>query len=222
MQVVGFPAGTLRQVHDHLLSAYGAQHWWPADSRFEVMVGAILTQNTAWSNVEKAIVNLRAEGMLSAQALLGATVQHLGEVIRSAGYFNLKARRLQAFCRFYLQAGEATLEGLSTAALRQQLLQVKGVGPETADDILLYAFERPVFVIEAYSRRLFSRLGLCRGDEAYDALRLGVEKALSADQALYNAYHALIVRHAKRHCRKTPRCDGCVLAHCCPACQATT
>jgi endonuclease III related protein len=204
-----------------LQERYGPQHWWPADSPFEVMVGAILTQNTAWSNVERAILGLRQANLLHPQGLAEAEPARVAEYIRPAGYFNVKARRLQSFCRYLLETGgESALARLDTDALRHQLLAVHGVGPETADDILLYAFQRPVFVVDAYTRRLFGRLGLCATDVPYESLRLGVEQALRGGHALYNELHALIVRHAKEHCRKRPACGGCPVGSRCP--QAIT
>lgn len=206
----------LRQIYDLLLGAYGPQHWWPADSGFEVMVGAVLTQNTAWANVERAIANLRDADWLQPESIASADPARLAELIRPAGYFNVKARRLQSFCRFLLgRGGEGVLAALPTGKLRARLLAVQGIGPETADDMLLYAFERPVFVIDAYTRRLFARLGLITGDEGYETLRAGFERALGADVPLYNQYHALIVAQAKLVCRKRPLCAGCALADTC-------
>jgi endonuclease-3 related protein len=217
----GFSEPRLREVYQLLLGAYGRQHWWPAESRFEVMVGAVLTQNAAWSNVERAIANLRAADWLRPEPIAAAAPAALAELIRPAGYFNVKARRLQSFCRFLLeQGGEGALAGRPTSELRHQLLRVHGVGPETADDMLLYAFERPVFVIDAYTRRIFARLGLIAGDESYEGLRAGFETALGPDAPLYNEYHALIVRHAKEDCRKRPWCGGCRLHGLCPRGQA--
>ncbi len=188
-----------------LLRAFGAQQWWPADTPFEVMVGAVLTQNTAWSNVERAIANLAGRGKLDAERILRARNDHLAGWLRPSGYFNIKARRLKNFCRWYLeQGGYRRLARMPTHRLRQSLLSVNGIGHETADDILLYAFDRPVFVIDAYTRRLFSRLGLVAGDEAYDDMRLAIEECLGQDAGLFNEYHALIVRHAKEHCRVKP------------------
>jgi endonuclease-3 related protein len=216
-----FSGSLLRQVYQLLLGAYGHQRWWPANSRFEVMVGAVLTQNTAWPNVERAIANLRAADWLRPEPIAAAAPAVLAERIRAAGYFNVKARRLQSFCRFLLeQGGERRLAARSTAELRAQLLEVHGVGPETADDMLLYAFERPVFVIDAYTRRIFARLGLIVGNEGYETLRTGFEAALGADAPLYNEYHALIVRHAKEACRKRPGCGDCRLRGLCPQGQA--
>jgi endonuclease-3 related protein len=207
------PAEPLRRIFDQLLATYGPQHWWPAESPFEVMLGAVLTQNTAWGNVEKAISGLKEADLLSLDALLKADVEEMAASIRPAGYFNLKTQRLLALCRFLdEQGGERALRQWETPRLRQALLAVKGVGPETADDILLYAFQRPVFVIDTYSRRLFARQGLCRGDEPYEVLRIALEQALKADHAYYNEYHALIVRHAKEACRKQPQCEGCCLS----------
>lgn len=211
---------TLRQIFDRLLRRYGPQHWWPCDSPFEMMVGAVLTQNTAWGNVEKAIHNLRANRALSAAAIVRQPPAVLAGWIKPSGYFNIKARRLQNFCRWYLDAGGfAALQRLDTITLRHQLLAINGVGHETADDMLLYAFERPVFVIDAYTRRLLVRLGLAQGEESYDKLRHAFEQQLGATRrqvALFNEYHALIVIHAKVSCRKTPLCDGCCLLRHCP------
>ncbi|MDH5514583.1 MAG: endonuclease III domain-containing protein [Gammaproteobacteria bacterium] len=211
----------LLATYHSLLLSFGAQHWWPADSPFEVMVGAILTQNTAWTNVERAIANLVERDKLDATSIVRARNDHLAGWLRPSGYFNIKAVRLKNFCRWYLeQGGFRALSRLPTQSLRRALLSVNGVGHETADDMLLYAFERPVFVIDAYTRRLFSRLGFVTGNENYDELRLAIEAQLDPDVALYNEYHALIVRHAKAHCRVKPHCTECVLNHLCPAAGA--
>jgi endonuclease-3 related protein len=210
----------LRTVFDVLLRHYGRQYWWPGETPFEIMVGAVLTQNTAWSNVEMAIGNLVARNRLDPAAIVAARNDHLAGWLRPSGYFNVKAARLKNFCRWYLQAGGfGELDRMDTGALRQALLDVNGVGKETADDILLYAFDRPVFVIDAYTRRLFARLGLFAGDEDYDAMRLVIEQVLGPDVPLFNEYHALIVRHAKDICRVRPRCAGCVLKRRCPSSQ---
>ena len=211
----------LLATYHSLLLSFGAQHWWPADSPFEVMVGAILTQKTAWTNVERAIANLVERDKLDATSIVRARNDHLAGWLRPSGYFNIKAARLKNFCRWYLeQGGFRALSRLPTQSLRRALLSVNGVGHETADDMLLYAFERPVFVIDAYTRRLFSRLGFVTGNENYDELRLAIEAQLDPDVALYNEYHALIVRHAKAHCRVKPHCMECVLNHLCPAAGA--
>ena len=206
----------LQSIFHRMLAAYGPQHWWPGDSPFEVMIGAILTQNTAWPNVEKAIGNLKQAKLLSPEGLVSASRERVAELIRPSGYFNIKADRVQHFCAFLLEGGgEASLYQEETAALRKALLEVHGVGPETADDMLLYAFQRPVFVIDAYTRRIFSRLGLAKGDESYELLRRGFELALGPDANLFNEYHALIVRHAKEVCGKRPSCEKCCLADGC-------
>jgi len=204
-------------VFNVLFTAYGPQHWWPGDTPFEIMVGAVLTQNTAWTNVEQAIANLVRHDRLSAASIIATRKDHLANWLRPSGYFNIKAARLKNFCRWYVEAGGYTvLSQVDTDALRDALLSVNGVGPETADDILLYAFERPVFVIDAYTRRLFSRLGFIAGDEAYEELRLTVEERLGQDVELYNEFHALIVHHAKIVCRVRPRCGDCQFRTRCP------
>lgn len=211
---------TLHALYERLHAAYGAQCWWPADTPFEVMVGAILTQNTAWTNVEKAIANLKREQALDAQILAHTEPALLVEWIRPSGYYNIKARRLQNLCRWLLDAGgEEGLRTIDTPVLRAQLLTVNGVGAETADSILLYALRRPVFVIDAYTRRLFSRLGLIDGAESYEELRELCERSLVASTDtvhLFSEYHALIVTHAKQACRKRPMCQNCTLRLHCP------
>lgn len=207
----------LRDLYDALRAVYGEQPWWPADSAFEVVVGAVLTQNAAWSNVEKAIERMKAAGLMSLPALLDTDLDALAEVIRPSGYYNIKAKRLRNLCAFL--SGEGGLDafaGCDLADQRKALLQVNGVGPETADDILLYALDQPVFVIDTYTRRLLQRYGLARGDESYEDLRSGFEQALDTDVYLFQQYHALIVMHAKAVCRKTPICGSCSLATSCP------
>jgi len=215
-----------RAVFDALLAAYGPQHWWPAETPFEVMVGAILTQNTAWTNVERGLGRLAQRlggpAHLGAEEILALPEADLAECLRPVGYFNVKSRRLRAFCAAYLEAGG--LEGLAaldTPALRRRLLEVNGVGPETADDMVLYAFQRPVFVVDAYTRRLGGRLGLLDHEAGYETIRHGFEQALGPDVPLFSEYHALIVRHAKDVCRTQPRCEGCCLRHRCTWMPAT-
>ncbi len=206
----------LRKIFDLLLTTYGEQGWWPGETPFEVMIGAILTQNTAWSNVEKAITNLKQAGQLSARAIHESSQEQLADLIRPSGYFNIKAGRIKNLCRLLQQSGgEAALRKKDTKELRQALLAVNGVGPETADDILLYAFERPVFVIDAYTRRIFSRLGVVTGDETYEELRSAFETSLGPEVALYNEFHALIVHHAKETCNTKPHCEQCGLIGVC-------
>jgi endonuclease III related protein len=206
----------LASVFELLLARYGQRHWWPAETPFEVCVGAILTQNTAWTNVEKAIVNLKAEALLSPEALRYFGTAELARSIRPAGYFNIKAQRLKEFVCWLFAHHGGSLERMFTGEwqqLREQLLQVKGIGRETADSILLYAGAKPTFVVDAYTRRIFSRLGILPSDEApYEEVRTLCMTSLPADVPLYNEYHALIVEHAKVHCRSIPRCGGCPLA----------
>jgi endonuclease-3 related protein len=217
------PVRRLRAAYRTLCRAHGPQDWWPGDTPFEIMVGAVLTQNTAWSNVERAIANLKAQHALDPRAIAEAPLPRLAQWIRPSGYFNVKARRLQSFCLWYREAGGLRkLSRRPTARLREALLAVHGVGPETADDILLYAFRRPVFVIDAYTRRIFARLGLIEGREPYETLRAGFERALGADTALFNEYHALLVIHGKDRCRPRPRCGECALRRGCPSARADT
>ena len=207
------PRAVLKALYARLYAAWGTQHWWPGETPFEVMVGAILTQNTAWTNVEKAIANVKAAGMLEARALRTAPLAKVAELIRPSGYFNVKARRLRHFLDFLeREGGEAGLRALPTGELREKLLSVNGLGPETADSILLYALDRPVFVIDAYTRRVLKRHRLIRGDEDYEEVRALFEEHLPRKRRLYNEYHALFVRVGKYHCRPTARCEGCPLA----------
>jgi len=197
-------------VYQRLLKTYGDQSWWPADSSFEVMVGAVLTQNTAWVNVEQAITNLRRSDSLTLESILALSDEALAQLIRPSGYFNIKAKRLKNLCMWIAEnGGESKLAAVDTGTLRSSLLQVNGVGPETADDILLYAFARPVFVIDTYTRRLFSKLCLIQGSEPYEDLRRLFEAELDADVGLFNQYHALIIRHAREKCQLTEDCRHC-------------
>jgi len=207
----------LVEIYQRLLSAYGPQGWWPADTRFEVMVGAILTQATAWRNVERAIQRLKAAGALSPERMARLSEGELAELIRPAGFFRQKTRRLRALLRLIGQHGSVEgLLSLPAGELRRQLLSVPGVGPETADSILLYAAGYPVFVVDAYTKRILHRLGLLSGEKAgYEEVQELFESNLPRDPKLYGEYHALLVRHAKEHCRARPRCPGCPLAPVC-------
>ncbi len=203
----------LLEIYERLSKYYGPRDWWPADTAFEVMVGAILTQNTAWTNVVKAIDNLKAADCLNAESINSLSQDRLAQLIRPSGYYNVKAKRLQAYCRWYLERGGFdALDAMPTDAMREAILSVYGVGPETAEDIVLYAFNRPVFVIDTYTRRTFSRLGLVDGTETHEELRQYFQDSLPAESALFNEYHALIVIHAKDCCRKKPLCGQCPLA----------
>lgn len=204
------------KVYKKLLRQHGHQDWWPASSRFEVMVGAILTQNTAWTNVERAIDNLKAADYLRADAVANAKSVSIAKLIKPSGYFNVKAKRLKKFCEWYVSRGHyPRLRYWSTAKLRKELLNVYGVGHETADDILLYAFNRPVFVIDAYTRRIFSRLGFIEGDEIYDDLRYRFEAQLLNKPKIFGEYHALVVQHGKNVCKPKPNCKTCSLNSIC-------
>lgn len=215
------PPGRILALYDALASHYGEQPWWPAESAFEVVVGAVLTQNAAWSNVEKAIARMRHSGLLSLSAILASDQDSLADAIRPSGYYNIKAKRLRNLCEF-LDAYDG-LEGFAARDLEEQrrsLLAVNGVGPETADDILLYALDQPVFVIDTYTRRLLQRFSLASGVEDYEVLRSGFERVLDGDIYRYQQYHALIVMHAKAVCRKVPLCNRCPLAAICPTAPA--
>ena len=202
----------LTGLYERLYYAYGPQHWWPAESPFEVIVGAVLTQNTSWRNVEKAIARLQATGNLDLDRIVVLAQDELAELIRSSGFFNVKAKRLKNLCGWLRsQGGLDALAKWDTGSLRQSLLSINGVGPETADDILLYALQRPVFVIDAYTRRLLKKLGMAGGQEDYETLRQMFEACLAPDHRLYNEYHALIVRHAKEKCTNDDRCRHCAV-----------
>ena len=199
---------------------FGPRHWWPAETPFEVVIGAILTQNTAWRNVERAIANLRAAGALTPRALLKRELAELEAMIRPAGFFRQKATRLQGFARYLEAHHHGDLRGWLGRPLdlvRAELLRLPGIGPETADAILLYAGQRPSFVVDAYTRRLFGRLGLLRGSESYDQVRALFMTALPPDAELFNEFHALIVEECKACCLPRPRCPSCPLRPLCPA-----
>jgi len=206
-------------VYQRLLEAQGQAGWWPGETPLEVCLGAILTQNTAWTNVEKALDNLRSHGLLTFEPLHRLPPSRLAPLIRSSGYFNVKARRLVSFLRFLGKEYAGAVAGMMREepwALRDRLLAVDGIGRETADSIVLYAARLPLFVIDAYTRRIFSRLGFLRGDEPYDEIQRFFMSRLPVDVALYNDYHAQVVRLGKDVCRKRPRCEVCPLARRCP------
>jgi endonuclease-3 related protein len=200
-----------------LFAALGPQHWWPGRTAFEIIVGAILTQNTSWSNVELAIRNLRLAKLLTPRAIEDVPVGRLAALIRSSGYFRQKARKLKAFVRFVRREHKGSLVKMwrtPTAILRDQLLGVHGIGPETADSILLYAGRHPVFVVDAYARRMLERHHLAEPKHSYEEVRQLFERSLPADVPLYNEFHALIVRTGKDYCRASnPRCEECPLVH---------
>ena len=205
----------LRTWFDDLLRAYGPQGWWPGRSRFEIVAGAILTQRVAWANVEKALAALRRKGLLTPHAMWRAGWRRTAPLVRPAGFYNQKARRLAAFLDALYRERGGRLDRLLQGPLRrrrQDLLAIPGIGPETADSILLYAGGRPVFVIDAYTRRVLARHGMATGDEPYDDLRRRFESALPGRTRIFNEYHALLVRLGKERCRRRdPLCSGCPL-----------
>lgn len=206
-------------IYARLRAAYGPQGWWPGKTPFEVCLGAILTQNTSWTNVEKALGQLRRRGLLSYRALREVPPARLAPLIRSSGYFNLKARRAAAFVSFLGREYGGRVAGMRSQtprALRAKLLGVRGIGPETADSIVLYAAGLPLFVVDAYTRRVFSRLGMLSGREPYHEVQALFMKSLPCDSGLYNDYHAQIVRLAKQACRTRPLCGRCPLESLCP------
>jgi endonuclease III related protein len=212
----------LLDIYDRLYRRFGPQHWWPHSrgGAFEIIVGAILTQNTAWTNVEKALVNLRRARLLTPLALNRTHSGRLARLVRPSGYFNLKAKKLKAFARLLFMEHQGKLANLfasDTATLRQELLAVYGIGPETADSILLYAAHHPVFVVDAYTRRIFERLGLAPADASYEELQKLFVENLEPDEPMFNEYHALIVALGKNICRKrVPKCEECPLREVCP------
>jgi len=204
----------LLRLYRDLLRRFGEQHWWPGRSAFEIAAGAILTQHTAWSNAARAVAALRARGLLTPARLAAVPEEELASLIRPAGTYRLKARRLRAFTTWLLTRFEGRFGGLRRAplpALRRELLSVAGLGPETVDAILLYAAHRPVFVADAYARRVLARHRLLSPRAGYEEARALVESHLPSDPALFNEFHALLVAAGKSHCRSLPRCETCPL-----------
>lgn len=202
------------EVYHRLYRHYGDLHWWPGDSPLEISVGAILTQNTAWTNVEKAIQRLKEARSLSVKVLNRLSRRHLARLIKAAGYFNVKAQRLKNFISFLQDRYDGSLKKMfnqETNRLRTELLSVNGIGPETADSILLYAGEKPVFVIDAYTKRILSRHGLMSYEQSYDEFQGLFMKHLPPDVSLYNHYHAMLVNIGKEFCRSRPLCASCPL-----------
>ena len=204
----------LLEVYKILLSTYGERNWWPAQTAFEMMIGAILTQNTAWTNVEKAIANFGER--LSPQFIVSASHEELVEIIRPSGYYNQKAGYLKTltawFKKYDYDIGKVSK--IDGQALREELLGVKGVGKETADSILTYALDKPFFIVDAYTKRILARLGY-ELPSTYDQIRLRIEESIPKDLYLYNEFHALIVEHAKQYCQKKPVCECCLLEEMC-------
>jgi endonuclease-3 related protein len=208
-------AHTLKEFYKTLYRAFGAQGWWPGRTRFEVIVGAILTQNTSWTNVEKAVKGLKRERLLTPARMHALSVRELARHIRPAGYFNIKAKRLKAFLNHLFDNYGGNLDRFltrRTAGLRHELLTINGIGPETADSILLYAADRPVFVVDAYTKRVLVRHGLVYQDATYEDLQELFMENLARSTRVFNEYHALFVRVGKEFCRtKKPLCRACPL-----------
>jgi endonuclease-3 related protein len=203
-----------RLIYNKLYKYYGPQGWWPAETPFEMMIGSILVQNTSWRNVDKAIFNLKP--FLEPEAIENLSIDELAQLIRSSGFFNLKAKRIKSYMEWFkaYDFDIYLIKKVDRQQLRNELLSIKGIGPETADVILLYAFDTPIFVVDAYARRIYYRLGYGM-PESYDAFRKQVEKDLPRDLVLYKEFHALLVEHAKEHCKTTPICEGCPLFDIC-------
>lgn len=206
------PSNRLVLLYDVLLEAFGHRRWWPAETPWEMMIGAILTQNTNWKNVERALDNLRAEGLIDPHRLLELSEEALQEKIRPAGYFRQKAGRLRGLARWFVERFDGDIERMRAAGitqLREELLAIRGIGPETADSIVLYAAAKPTFVVDTYTARICMRHELIARDAGYDEIKDLFESALPHDTALFQDYHAQLVEVGKRFCRPTPICDGC-------------
>lgn len=212
---MGGKNGRILRMYRILLEHYGDLRWWPGETPFEIAVGAVLTQSTNWRNVEKAIENMKERGLLSPGAVIRAGAEELEEAIRPSGFFRVKAKRLRAFAGFVHSTPGGTMESLrgeDPRRLREKLLGIAGIGEETADSILLYGLGMPVFVVDAYTRRILERHGVLKGRERYGDIQRTFAAALPEDPEVYNRCHALIVQTGKDHCRKVPRCAGCPLS----------
>jgi endonuclease-3 related protein len=204
----------LKDIYKKLYERFGPQHWWPGETPFEVAIGAILTQNTAWSNVAKAIRNLKKAGYFTPNHLWDIDKSRLSELIRPSGYFNIKAERLKAFLALLHKEYKGSMKRMgkeNPIILRERLLGVRGIGPETADSILLYALDKPIFVIDAYTKRVLSRHKILEHNEPYERFQALFHSSLKKDVQLFNEYHALFVRVGKTFCKPRPICDGCPL-----------
>ncbi|PKB64416.1 MAG: hypothetical protein BZY80_03030 [SAR202 cluster bacterium Io17-Chloro-G2] len=213
-------------VYSRLYREYGPQHWWPGDGPLDVVIGAILTQSAAWRNVEMALANLKGAGCWSLDTIHRKPQDELAAIIRPSGYFNAKARKLKAFAAHITSNYAGHLDrflALDLAPLREELLSIHGIGPETADDIILYAAEKPSFVIDSYTRRIVARLGITPEGmpDTYDAHQALFQRNLAPDSKMFNEYHALLDRHAKETCAKVPGCSRCCLREMCATGGAT-
>ncbi len=201
-------------LYQNLFEVYGPQHWWPAESLLEMMIGAILTQNTAWTNVKSAIQNLKDSNLLEFETLTKVDPEIIATHIKCSGYFNVKSKRLHSFLNWVWQKTNGNLNQLfeqPLLELRNELLSQEGIGPETADSILLYGGQKLIFVVDAYTRRIFTRHGLITGSETYDEIRLFAEKYLPANVYIYQELHALIVKAGAEQCKPQPDCKNCPL-----------
>ena len=229
----------LLKIFKILEKEFGSQGWWPTTrddklipeynssnstralsdkERLEIVFGAILTQNTSWKNVEKAIINLNKNNLINVNKISNISQEELAELIKSSGYFNQKAERLKIFCNYLInnyKGNVSLLFNKNIDELRQELLSIKGIGPETADSIILYAAQKPIFVIDAYTERVFSRLGICNKNISYDQLQQLFHSKLKSDVSLFNEYHALIVKLAKGFCKTKPLCNNCPINNIC-------
>ncbi len=201
----------IQKTYNLLLDLFGPQDWWPAETWFEVVIGAILTQQTRWESVERAISNMKSRGITTAEDVVGTPLEELEDVVRCTGFYKQKSRRLLATAKYFAENGYGALKRRSMGRLRRELLAINGIGPETADSILLYALDKPVFVIDAYTKRICECMGMERTD--YNSLQKLFEGALPEDAELFKEYHALIVEYGKQYCNKK-NCDGCVLKSC--------
>ncbi len=222
----------IKKIFQTFHAKYGKQNWWPVTQKgetqpkytggpktvkqkLEVIFGAILTQNTSWKNVEKAIINLNKKNLIDVDKILKISNAELAELIKSSGYFNQKAKKLKNIAKFLKKFSINRLGKLETNKLKTLLLQVNGIGPETADSIILYAFNKPIFVVDAYTKRIFSRIGLVKKKAKYEEIQDFFHKNIKKNSKLFNEYHALIVRHAKKYCRKKPFCKECIIKNVC-------
>jgi len=211
-----FSQPQLFRIYRLLFARFGHRNWWPAQTPFEVMLGAILTQNTSWANVERAIQNLKRARALRPKKLAEIDLKKLEKLVRPSGYFRQKAARLKIFLQFFLappiRGSIDQMKKIAPTRMREMLLSVKGIGPETADSILLYALDHPVFVVDAYTKRIFARLGMIPEKIRYEQLRNSFEQTLPQDPNLFNDFHAQLVALGNQYCRKKPRCSSCPLA----------
>ncbi len=208
----------LEEIYSTFLEKYGKQEWWPVigdNPKLEIIFGAILTQNTSWKNVEKAISQLSENKLIDVDKILSIDTDELAQLIKSSGYYNQKAKKLKRVCKLLKENPIEELEKLDVKRLRKLLLKVKGIGPETADSIILYAFEKPIFVVDAYTKRIFSRIGLISKALSYEKVQGFFHDNLDNNAVLFNEYHALIVQHAKQYCRTKPLCKECIIKEKC-------